>query len=113
MKFQPSKMIQSLFLILCSILLSCEAEIDAQSGTGNVPVPVVIWHGMGDNCCNPWSMGFIKEFIEKHVPGVYVHSLEIGSSVVQDTENGFFMDVNEQIDLVCQKIQNDTRLSNG
>ena len=28
------------------------------------PVPVVIWHGMGDSCCNPLSMGRIKEVIE-------------------------------------------------
>ena len=30
----------------------------------NPPVPVVIWHGMGDSCCNPLSMGRIKEVIE-------------------------------------------------
>ena len=27
-------------------------------------LPVVIWHGMGDSCCNPVSMGRIKEVIE-------------------------------------------------
>ena len=27
---------------------------------GADPVPVVIWHGMGDSCCNPSSMGSIK-----------------------------------------------------
>lgn len=80
---------------------------------GATPTPIVIWHGMGDNCCAPWSMGYIKNFMEKHIPGVYVHSLEIGSSVVQDTENGFFKDVNEQIELVCEKIKNDSQLKRG
>jgi hypothetical protein len=28
------------------------------------PVPVVIWHGMGDSCCNAGSMGRIKDVIE-------------------------------------------------
>ena len=28
------------------------------------PTPVVIWHGMGDSCCNPASMGRIKQVIE-------------------------------------------------
>ena len=43
--------------------------------------PVVIWHGMGDSCCNPLSMGSIKSMIEKNISGIYVKSLEIGSSV--------------------------------
>ena len=30
----------------------------------DAPVPVVIWHGMGDSCCNPASMGRIKQVIE-------------------------------------------------
>lgn len=103
-------------LVFSSLLWWCEADIAAKelpAGKSATPVPVVIWHGMGDNCCSPWSMGYIKEFIEKHVPEVYVHSLEIGASVVEDTENGFFMDVNEQVEVACQKIRNDTRLSGG
>uniref|UniRef100_A0A8C6C0S3 Palmitoyl-protein thioesterase 1 n=1 Tax=Monodon monoceros TaxID=40151 RepID=A0A8C6C0S3_MONMO len=26
-----------------------------------VPLPLVIWHGMGDSCCNPLSTGTIKQ----------------------------------------------------
>lgn len=36
------------------------------------PLPVVIWHGMGDTCCMPMSMGWVKKQIEDAVPGVYV-----------------------------------------
>ena len=43
--------------------------------------PVVIWHGMGDSCCNPLSMGSIKKLIEQQVKGIYVNSLEIGNNV--------------------------------
>ena len=77
------------------------------------PPPIVIWHGMGDSCCNPWSMGAVKKMMEKNLEGVYVHSLEIGDSVIQDTENGFFMDVNKQVEMVCQKIADDPKLRNG
>lgn len=75
--------------------------------------PVVLWHGMGDSCCNPLSMGSIKKLIEEQVKGVYVKSLEIGSNVAEDTENGFFMNVNDQIKLVCQQLANDSKLKNG
>jgi palmitoyl-protein thioesterase len=61
------------------------------------PVPVVLWHGMGDDCCDPASMGYIKKLIEDHVPGVYVYSIEIGKNIIDDTANGFLMNVNDQI----------------
>jgi hypothetical protein len=36
------------------------------------PLSVVLWHGMGDSCCLPMSMGWVKKTIEQRVPGVYV-----------------------------------------
>uniref|UniRef100_A0A8C6TLB4 Palmitoyl-protein thioesterase 1 n=1 Tax=Neogobius melanostomus TaxID=47308 RepID=A0A8C6TLB4_9GOBI len=68
---------------------------------------------VGDSCCNPLSMGSIKKMIEEQISGVYVLSLMIGKNVVQDTENGFFMDVNEQVDTVCSQLAQDKRLQGG
>ncbi|KAK2155923.1 hypothetical protein LSH36_227g06063 [Paralvinella palmiformis] len=79
----------------------------------NGSLPLVIWHGMGDSCCNPLSMGSIKSLIEKHVPGIYVRSLMIGNNIVEDTYNGFLMNANKQIQEVCKKIQTDSKLKNG
>ncbi|KAK7100231.1 palmitoyl-protein thioesterase 1-like [Littorina saxatilis] len=76
-------------------------------------VPIVIWHGMGDSCCNPLSMGSIKKLLEREVKGVYVRSLEIGDGIVEDTENGFLMNANDQISLVCSKLKNDSKLAAG
>lgn len=82
-------------------------------GDENATIPVVIWHGMGDSCCNPLSMGSIKKMVESKIPGVYVRSLMIGNSIVEDTENGFLMNVNDQVTQVCQKISSDEKLKNG
>ncbi|KAI6647000.1 hypothetical protein LOD99_8999 [Oopsacas minuta] len=76
-------------------------------------VPLVIWHGMGDSCCNPLSIGRIIVDIKHMAPGIYVHSLQIGNDIVEDTENGFFMEVNKQIEIACNIIRNDTQLRNG
>jgi len=75
--------------------------------------PIVLWHGMGDSCCDPISMGAIKRLLEKHLPGVYVYSIEVGDNVLDDEMNSFFMNVNEQIVYVHQKLKNDTKLANG
>lgn len=79
----------------------------------SAPLPLVIWHGMGDSCCNPLSMGSIKDMVEKTIPGIYVHSLMIGNNVIEDTVNGFLKNANEQIVEACQKIANDSHLKNG
>jgi len=80
---------------------------------GDTPTPIVLWHGMGDSCCNPFSMGSVSRYLQKKIPGAYVHSLMIGDNVIQDTENGFFLNINSQIDLACNRIRNDTSLKDG
>ncbi|XP_044765306.1 palmitoyl-protein thioesterase 1 [Coccinella septempunctata] len=75
--------------------------------------PVVLWHGMGDSCCFPFSIGGIKKKIEETLPGVHVVSLKIGKNIVDDMENGYFMHPDKQIQYACDTIKGDPLLSNG
>lgn len=43
------------------------------------PVPIVLWHGMGDTYCTGRMPGMIK-LLEEHIPGVYIKSLMLGGS---------------------------------
>ncbi|XP_051892467.1 palmitoyl-protein thioesterase 1-like [Pristis pectinata] len=98
------------------LLFSCSVLETVSWKTGQnstQPPPVVIWHGMGDSCCNPLSMGFIKKLVEEKIPGIYVLSLEIGNSIKEDVENSFFMNVNDQVELVCHILSKDKLLQNG
>ncbi|KAH8398047.1 hypothetical protein KR222_011638, partial [Zaprionus bogoriensis] len=81
--------------------------------SNNNVLPVVLWHGMGDTCCLPFSLGAIKKLIEQHTNGTYVRSLRIGSNIVLDYESGFFIHPNRQIDYVCAQLAKDPRLTNG
>ena len=49
--------------------------------------PIVIWHGMGDTCCNPDSIGRIVEVIKESLPGVYVHSIMLGNNESDDKKD--------------------------
>lgn len=51
--------------------------------------------------------------MEAEVPGTYVLSLEIGSTIIEDMINGFFKPIHEQIDMACDIIKNDPKLTNG
>ena len=68
---------------------------------------------VGDSCCNPLSLGRLMDVIKTEVPGIYVRSLQIGSDFEQDTLNGFFMNVNDQITEACTNLSADANLQNG
>ncbi|XP_002061149.3 palmitoyl-protein thioesterase 1 [Drosophila willistoni] len=83
------------------------------SGENATVLPVVLWHGMGDTCCLPFSLGSIKKLIEEQTNGTYVYSLKIGGNIVLDYESGFFIHPNKQVDYACKRLAQDKRLANG
>ena len=78
-----------------------------------VPTPIVMWHGMGDNCCDPVSMGHLKSVMESRVPGLYVHNVMVGPNPWVDTVEGFFGDVNRQVAEQCARLLAEPRLAEG
>ncbi|KAG2221978.1 hypothetical protein INT45_010502, partial [Circinella minor] len=74
---------------------------------------VVLWHGMGDSCCNPESMGRVKDLIQKSLPGTFVYSIQLGKTIEEDHEAGFFGVVNDQIDFVCDQLAGIPELTEG
>jgi len=75
--------------------------------------PIVMWHGMGDSCCFPFSLGSIKKKLNDSLPGVYVHSLMIGGNLIEDVENGYFMHPDKQVEMACKLIRGDPKLAGG
>ena len=52
----------------CSVLLSFLLSFQTSVAWGS-PLPVVLWHGMGDSCCASFSIGAIQGAIEEALPG--------------------------------------------
>ncbi|KAF0982819.1 hypothetical protein FDP41_010798 [Naegleria fowleri] len=79
------------------------------------PFPVVLWHGMGDSCCFPFSMGKIESAIRSQFnnSNIYIHSIRIGSNDAEDVENSYLMNVNKQVQIVCDTLKKDPNLQNG
>lgn len=77
------------------------------------PLPIVLWHGMGDSCCFSFSLGKIQEILQNELPGVYVNSIRIGNNVIEDVENSYFGDINEQIKHVCEQLSQNAKLQKG
>lgn len=77
------------------------------------PLPIVIWHGMGDTCCEEDSMGRVKRAIESKLASTHVVSLMIGKNEKADFTNSYLLDVNEQISMACDTIKKDKKLAKG
>ncbi len=75
-------MIYCFYLFISLILVNFFVKINVTADSAlNRPVPVVIWHGMGDSCCNPNTIGQFKRLIEENIKNVYVYSIQIGNTV--------------------------------
>ena len=51
--------------------------------------------------------------IKSKLPGIYIHSIQIGSNMEEDIVNGFFKNANDQIGMACQMLTADSKLSGG
>lgn len=76
------------------------------------PVPVVIWHGLGDSAFSPW-LAKLKEHLEEMYPGIYVHLVAIKPSLFADQRATVFGNVNDQIDQVHHTLRSIPELRHG
>ncbi|XP_014481216.1 PREDICTED: palmitoyl-protein thioesterase 1 [Dinoponera quadriceps] len=102
-----------LFIVVLFHLANTSHCLQKEKNATALPVPIVLWHGMGDSCCFSFSLGRIKHFLEDEIPKVYVKSIRIGNDITQDVENSYLGNINEQIEQVCEQLQQDSRLQQG
>lgn len=74
-------------------------------------LPTVFMHGMGDSCFNP-GMKQITEMTGEHT-GSYSVCIPTGSDLSSDTNNGFFMTMDKNVEVFAAAIKNDTKLAGG
>lgn len=94
-------------------LVSQLVETLSTSTDNAAPLPVVLWHGMGDSCCASYSMGAIKSLIEDKLPGTYVHSIATGESALGDVWSSYFGNINDQVARVCRELRGTPQLDRG
>ncbi|KAL2867290.1 palmitoyl-protein thioesterase family protein [Aspergillus lucknowensis] len=80
------------------------------SETELTPLPLVIWHGLGDDYLRD-GMKEIASFAESINPGTYVHLIHLGDSSSTDRQATFLGNVTEQIATVCEQLASDQILS--
>src|SRR5271154_1838695 len=74
--------------------------------TDETPLPVVIWHGLGDRF-DADGMKNVAKLIDEVNPGTYVHIIRLGDDGDSDRSASFFGNVTEQVEMVCQQLVSD------
>ncbi|KAH7159716.1 palmitoyl protein thioesterase [Dactylonectria estremocensis] len=75
----------------------------ADDDVDDTPLPLVIWHGLGDafNGDGIKQVGALADAIH---PGTFVYTVALGADANADRQATFFGNVSEQIDLVCEAL---------
>ena len=76
------------------------------------PLPVVIWHGLGDSAYAPWLRD-LKAELELTYPGMYVHLVALESRSMADRAATFVGDVNAQVARVAEQLAQVPELRHG
>ncbi|EAA07412.4 AGAP001058-PA [Anopheles gambiae str. PEST] len=93
-------------VIFYFIALTTKVQVSSEK------LPIVLWHGMGDTCCFPFSLGGVTKFLESEI-NVYVKSIEIGNSITEDFKSGYLIHPNQQVNMVCEDLSTDAQLKGG
>jgi len=87
------------------------AALLATAAAAPTKYPSVVGHGMGDSCFNA-GMKQITEIVG-NTTGQYSVCIATGGNKISDTADGFFMNMNKNIEVFAQKIRADPKLKDG
>ncbi|KAL7800265.1 Alpha/Beta hydrolase protein [Trichoderma ceciliae] len=97
---------QSLPSLLTTALLASRAlgwqfsRHAADDEDDDTPLPIVIWHGLGDTFDSEGIRG-VGELANTIHPGTFVHAIALGADENSDRSATFFGNVTEQLETVC------------
>jgi palmitoyl-protein thioesterase len=74
--------------------------------------PIVIWHGLGDSAYSQ-PMQELADQLRQAYPGIYVKLISLADDLSSDQRAGFFGNVNEEVEQVCQDLSLDDQLRDG
>ncbi|RDW67329.1 palmitoyl-protein thioesterase family protein [Aspergillus mulundensis] len=74
------------------------------------PLPLVIWHGLGDDYTRA-GLKEVASLAESINPGTYVHIIHIGDSASSDRQATFLGNVSDQVSTVCAQLAAEPILS--
>ncbi|KAL5594141.1 hypothetical protein BROUX41_001187 [Berkeleyomyces rouxiae] len=106
-----SQLLASAIYALWASGAASATRIKSLVGRGDdTPLPVVIWHGLGD-AYNAEGLQNVGELIESVHPGTFVYYIQLGADGNEDRSATFLGNVSAQVEQVCEALANHPILS--
>ncbi|KAJ4265095.1 hypothetical protein NW762_005341 [Fusarium torreyae] len=86
------------------------APAQAKDDLDDTPLPIVVWHGLGDQF-NSDGMKALSELADAIHPGTFVHTIAIDEDPNQDRSATFTGNLTAQIEKVCEELSKHPILS--
>ncbi|KAK7748745.1 hypothetical protein SLS53_000768 [Cytospora paraplurivora] len=83
---------------------------DDDDDDNDTPLPLIIWHGLGDSYGNE-GIKEVAALAEEANPGTLVYVVKQGSDPNADQRATFFGNVNDQVDKLCLELATDQIIS--
>ena len=74
-------------------------------------LPVVMAHGMGDSCFNSGMQNIVEH--TGSLLGVYSTCIPTGKDQREDTNNGYFLNMDASVDVFAEAVRKDEKLKDG
>lgn len=97
-------------LLMLSAALPVLSTAFPTQNTEKAPLPLIIWHGLGDSY-QADGLKEVAQLAEEVNPGTYVHIIRLDESDNGDRQATFIGNVTEQIAQVCEQLASEPILS--
>lgn len=99
-------------LITASVInaSSPQTSVHAQGDDDDTPLPLIIWHGLGDSFGNE-GLQSVAALAEETNPGTFTYIIKLAGDTNGDSRASFFGNLTEQIDQVCTDLASHNILS--
>ncbi len=90
--------------ITAGLAAAASSSSSSSSSSDDTPLPVVIWHGLGDSFSGE-GIQAVAALADAVHPGTFVHSISVaGDDASADRSATFFGNVSAQVDAVCAQL---------
>ena len=100
----------TLLALIIPSVLAVPASLSSTSPSNNSPLPLVIWHGLGDNYAAR-RISEVAELAKSIHPGTFTYVIRLAHSPDDDRKATFWGNTTEQIAKVCEDLSTIPELS--
>ncbi|KAF7561909.1 hypothetical protein G7046_g2206 [Stylonectria norvegica] len=98
-----SSLLRLTFAVVAIASRSYAAPLGDDDDFGDTPLPLVIWHGLGDTF-NGDGIKRVEELAQAIHPGTLIYTVALGADANADRSATFYGNVSEQVQTVCDAL---------